>query len=252
MIDLFSGFLMLLMELTLPFSRGPLEGGKNLFRVLCTRESWSLLLFNQHDISLNDYWLRLPRQKSQFVMHALGDPKAPNTLAAARSSVGKSASLFEVDIFLDSASQLRCHHGPEPPRLYEKGDCTLSGLAGILPKNSYIILDLKTDFVVTANAVLDQISNGPLRPHAKKLIFQLYLPSHLRWFEWAFGEYPGLIKNQPIVTLYRTHSRAPFIARVLPGYVAALTFPYKRGDRSGLEEWIFSLDKPYYVHPVKS
>jgi len=154
---------------------------------------------------------------------------------------------------LDSANKLRCHHGPEPPRSYVSGDCTLSSLVQILPNDSYVILDIKTDFIATATIVLDEISNSHVRSYASKIVFQLYQPSHVRWFERAWRMYPGLIKNQPIVTLYRTRSRAPFVAKVLPRYVAALTFPIDRDDLIGLESKIFGLNiKPYYVHPAKT
>jgi len=76
------------------------EGTKNLIMMSYTREAWALLSIGEKEtLNLSNYWIKLPQSESRFIMHRLGNYKLPNTLSGARSSVLRSASLFEVDIF---------------------------------------------------------------------------------------------------------------------------------------------------------
>ena len=243
--------LLLVAELGVPFANDPIRGAKNLVRLLYKHESWaSVNTLRDSGLNLEDKWVYLLSQRSRVVMHALGDYSRRNSLAGVSSSAAKGAEFFEVDIFLDESGRLRCHHGPEYPEPYQAGDCEFALLLSTLPQNSFLILDVKTNFVTTANEVLKELSQKEMSESRSKVIFQLYLPSHLRWFVEAGRRHPDVLRNKPIVTLYRTHSYAPFVSLASPDFVGAITYPWSRLDMKSLESFLFKVNKPLLTHAI--
>ena len=242
-------------EMVIPLSRGLTPAAKNAYRTSVIGETWSSLIWMQvSEVRLSGQWLNLDKGRSRLIAHALGNYKYPNTLKGARESVAAGLRLLEVDLYKDSQGILRCHHGPEKPSTYKNGDCTLVKLLKALPDNTYVILDIKTDFVESAEPIVNALKGKALRHLSKKLIFQLYKPSDVEWFYSMASKRPELIINKPIVTLYRTHATAPFVSRVVPASVGAITYPMDRGNIhvKNIEYYILGLRHKTYVHPINS
>ena len=100
-------------------------------------------------------------------------------MAAFQDSRRKGFFFFEVDLWLDENDVIRCHHGPDKPKPLEEGGCTFERLMNILGDGEYVILDIKTDFLITSAAILRHLEDNP---RSKQMIFQLYLPEHVREF----------------------------------------------------------------------
>lgn len=218
-------------------------------------ETWSSLIWMQvGEVKLSGQWLNLDKGRSRLIAHALGNYKYPNTLKGARESVAAGARLLEVDLYKDSQGILRCHHGPEKPGTYKNGDCTLIKLLKALPNNTYVVLDIKTEFVESAEPIVNALKDKALTNLSKKLIFQLYKPSDVKWFYSMAAKSPELIRNKPIVTLYRTYATTPFVSRIVPSSVGAITYPMDRSNThlKNIEYYIFGLRHKTYVHPIKS
>ena len=242
-------------EMVIPLSRGIIPAAKNVYRTLATGDTWSSLIWMQvGGVSLSDKWLNLDNGRSRLIAHALGNYKYPNTLAGARESLATGARLLEVDLYKDSQGILRCHHGPEEPGTYKTGDCTLIKLLKALPDNTFVILDIKTEFKGSTDLIVSALKDKSLTHLSKKLIFQLYNLSDVEWFYSIASKNPQLIINKPIVTLYKTHATAPFVSRVVPSSVGAIAYPVDRASIhiKSIEYYILGLRRKTFVHPVRS
>ena len=178
------------------------------------------------------------------IAHALGHAPGTagaNTLAAAQQSLDGGARLLEVDIWLDGA-ELRCHHGPEAPAPLDAQACTLERLLVLTQAaGAHLVLDIKTDFGSTGEAILARVSPTA----ARTLIFQLYQPAHLALFaRWSeHWQLPG-----PIVTAYLAHRSLEHLAAAAEACgIRVLTVPVARlpalSRRAGTR---------VLVHPVSS
>lgn len=173
-----------------------------------------------------DYgWLGLSAEKPYFrVAHALGYEPVLNSEVALLNSIKAGYRFVEVDVWLDQAGLLRCHHGPDLPPAYKRGDCTFSSLLDYVVKDDiWLVVDTKSDFQKTGNQILTKLRSNSA---AKHVIFQLYLPEHLAVFNaWAQEvPLPG-----PIVTTYLSHrSLSHVFANVERVGIKAVTFPLSR------------------------
>ncbi|MEP7098978.1 MAG: hypothetical protein ABI781_00620 [Burkholderiales bacterium] len=143
------------------------------------------------------------------VAHALGASGQPgaNTLAALDLAAQDGFHLFEVDLWLDPAGELRCQHNDETALPLATGDCTL---ARLLPRvaslGGWVVLDIKSDFEQTGNAVLQLLRSNGL---ASRVVFQLYRAHELRLFsKWA----RQAALAEPLVTSYASHRSVQHIA----------------------------------------
>ena len=180
-----------------------------------------------------------------YIAHALGaaGTKNANSVAAFESSRRRGFRLFEVDITLDANGNLRCHHGPEPPAPYDaKESCTLDRLLPLAEiADVWLVLDIKSDFVSTADRVLNVARQGGL---AKRIIFQLYRPEEIAWFAHAAGI---LNLPAPILTAYMSARSLDHIASQARRIgAAALTVPLGRLPALST----FERDVRIFVHPV--
>ncbi len=185
-------------------------------------EDWSSisLIKDQFDYS----WLA-ENSTPTLIAHALGasDSKRQNTLPEMRESLSKGLRLMEVDLWLDHDKIIRCHHGPDLPRPLQDSDCTFEKALKFASENqSWLILDIKTDFSITSREILQKISNED----SSRIIFQLYKPNHIQLFkEW--------LKEKklagPIITVYMAKRSVSHIQRSLIGSgFKALTVPSYR------------------------
>lgn len=247
--------LCLLIELVGPTTRGPIPAAKNLYRIMLEHEHWSSLLLMEAEpsIHLSDEWMHQDDRSTMLIAHALGNYDFPNTLDGARESVQAGIRLLEVDVFIDGQGRLRCHHGPSEPLPYEKQDCTLDKLVGNIPDNVFVIIDAKSDFFEVSRLVLGLAANTNSNSFAKKIIFQLYKPSHVTWFFMTAAKRPELLRNMPIITLYRTHAAAPLVSRVAPPGVGAIAYPFSKRNqnRASLEYYLLGINHKTLVHPVR-
>lgn len=175
--------------------------------------------------TLDDTWLA-QATRPVLVAHALGEASEPgqNTLAAMQRSIDRGIRLLEVDLWLDAQGLLRCHHGPDAPRPFSPGECTLPTAAqAALRTDTWLVLDIKTDFGAAGEALLRQMSGSPA---ASRLIFQLYRPKDVAMFkEWAHR----LPLPSPIVTAYASHRSVGHLALHAQRLgVRALTLPLER------------------------
>ena len=143
------------------------------------------------------------------IAHALGEATGDgaNTLPAMSRAHTLGFRIFEVDLSLD-AGIVRCHHGPESPAPWQSGECRLENLLDALPSDSWLVLDIKTDFRTTGAEVLEI---ARLKGKARQLVFQLYRPAQLALFNaWqnASPELPG-----PLITAYRSYRSVNHVAR---------------------------------------
>ena len=256
MSKLLSFILFLCGEIVLPFSRGPFHAAKSIYRTLERGDTWSSLVWiNSDRINLNDNWMYLENNDSSLIAHRLGDYSNENTMKAARESLSRGVKLLEVDIFKDDQGYMRCHHGPDVPKLYQAKDCTLGKILREMPDNTYLILDIKTDFIEASSLILDF-----LRDHLKndalgdKLVFQLYKPSDIRWFHESAEKYPRLLRNKPIVTLYRSHIVYPLASAILPSSIGAIAYPWEKDvlHSASIESYLFKVKHKLFVHPIDS
>lgn len=191
-----------------------------------------------------DYsWLRQAGQPV-LIAHALGEAGKPgqNTLAAMRRSLASGLRLLEVDLWLDKQGLLRCHHGPDVPGPFQAGDCTLPSALGLAASNqAWLVLDIKTDFRITGEAIVKHIAGDP---SAAWLVFQLYRPGDMKLFaDWSSqAPLPG-----PIVTAYLARRSVRHVARHAARIGArVLTIPLPRAAALGAVATPLTL----LVHPV--
>lgn len=177
------------------------------------------------------------------IAHALGEEsgKGANTLSAMSRAHALGFRIFEVDLSLD-AGIVRCHHGPAAPTPWQSGECRIESLLEALPSDSWLVLDIKTDFQTTGGKILDAARHIG---KASQLVFQLYQPAHLALFNaWkdASPELPG-----PLITAYLSYRSVNHIARhAARAGVHVLTMPIHRVP--AYTERPRGLD--LYVHPV--
>jgi hypothetical protein len=139
------------------------NGAEYPYRYGFDHQRWSVaMLETDHEsVQLSNAWTTDFQRSPALVAHALGSYAAPNALSGFRHSLAQGASLFEVDVYLDSQNILRCHHGPDIPKPIRSGECELGSLLKLVPEHRFLILDIKTDFVRTADRVIGLLA-GPL------------------------------------------------------------------------------------------
>lgn len=175
------------------------------------------------------------------IAHALGDSGGPeaNSVAAMQRAVAAGMRLLEVDLSLEAGGELRCTHDPGTPRAMQA--CTFESLMTALPAGVWVVLDIKSDFAVTGERVVQALrANG----HAKQVVFQLYRPEDVALFErWqAELDLPG-----PIVTAYLSHRSVDTVARESARLgVRAFTLPMWRLAAFSHRPAALSV----FIHPV--
>ncbi len=214
-----------------------------------------MLKTDNESVQLSNAWTAYLQRSPALVAHALGSYAAPNSLSGFRHSLAQGSSLFEVDVYLDRQNILRCHHGPDIPKPIRSGECELGSLLKLVPEHRFLILDIKTDFVRTADRVIGLLASPLYMPYANRLIFQLYTPDDLHWFAKTARQ-NSLIKNKAILTLYRTRLNPVFANVFAPRFIGAVTFP---AERLGMQNYLLAASRvslggirPTLVHPVKS
>lgn len=179
-----------------------------------------------------------------LVAHALGGAGSveENTLASMDKSLALGLKVLEIDVWLDQDGQLRCHHGPGNPGPLKAGDCTWQkAFAKASAADAWLILDLKTDFQTTAQALLHGL---PHANAARNIIFQLYKPEHVALFAQWQKQYP---LPGPLITAYAAKRSLQHIAdNVQRIGVEVLTLPLYR--RAALKRDGSRLN--LLVHPV--
>ena len=242
----------LILELMIPFSTNPIRGTRNFYNILKSGKTWSsLLLDSPPHKNYSKQWLSLSNPRATVVAHALGQYSMKNTLDGALMSLQQGIKLMEVDIFKDASGRLRCHHGPENPPPYQDGDCDLGSLIRITPNGTYLIIDIKTDFETTANSILDLLSHSQYYERRGSVVFQLYKPSHVKWFlDNSLGS-KDLLLNAPIVTLYRTYADPSLVSATIPKSFGAITYPMNRMTNGSIERLILPrITFAEFVHPA--
>jgi glycerophosphoryl diester phosphodiesterase len=193
---------------------------------LTTSEDWSKA--QPLPKNLDSSWLSSEKKDGvYYIAHALGgaETSTSNTYSAFLRSKERGFKLYEVDVFLDAAGFLRCHHGPESPPKYDpQQSCTLDTLLPMIDKSKgWAVLDIKTDFRVTADKVISLLNINHLH---KKVIFQLYNPDELTWFNNKAKQYN---LSTPIITVYKSRRSANHIAKNAKKLnIRVLTVPFKR------------------------
>lgn len=194
---------------------------------------------------MNYEWLKLDQNLSFLrVAHALGHVPQRDTEDALLNSLGEGFQVMEVDLWLDQDGYLRCHHGPDLPTTYVKGDCLFSTLLQYSNINNfYLILDIKSNFVATGNKIISELQG---QNSAKNIIFQLYLPEHLRIFNKWSKQSPLLAG--PIVTSYNSHRSLNHILSNLSRLkIRAFAFPLDRINALTITR---PTDIILFTHPV--
>lgn len=172
-----------------------------------------------------DYGWLLRRQGPLHIAHGLGEISGEaNSLAALRRSAAAGFQFFEVDLWLDK-DVVHCFHGPGVPPTIDAGGCTLDSLMAALPRDAWLILDIKTDFQSTGDRIVQSLRASGT---ASRVIFQLYKPEQFavfrRWQETL--PLPG-----PIVTAYLARRSANTVAAAAAQAGArAFTLPLDRLD----------------------
>lgn len=168
-------------------------------------EDWNLA--ESLRTSLDDRWRRHADGKIIRIAHALGESgsASANTMAAMQRAHAAGFRLLEVDLW-QQGDVLRCHHGPHPPPAESQDSCRFDQLLAALPPDSWLVLDLKTDFSSAGIAVLDLAKRSR---QTDQLIFQIYEPYQLAIFNRWQAEYP---LPAPILSIYRAHRSVNHIA----------------------------------------
>ena len=206
-------------------------------------EDWSDLA--PLPLNLDYSWLQ-NASRPILIAHALGEAGRfdQNSLAAQQRALSAGLRYLEVDIWLDDADRLRCHHGPELPAAPVTGECNLKSAAHAAASwDAWLVIDIKTDFKRTGEAIVQQLRNDP---SASRLIFQLYSPADVNRFSvWASVlNLPG-----PIVTVYKARRSLQHIANQLNRLgVKAVTYPLYRGAALSDTQVLDGLAR--FVHPV--
>jgi len=196
------------------------------------KDAWGYWLYQEDwdaqaplPASLDYTWLE-SADRPILIAHALGEAtlSGQNTLAAMQRSLARGLRLLEIDVWLDDAGYLRCHHGPALPPAITPGDCTLgAALALAATANAWLVLDIKSDFAATGESI---VAHSSRTGDASRLVFQLYRPADLPLFSaWSRRlPLPG-----PIVTAYLSRRSLAYVARQASRIGArALTVPLYR------------------------
>lgn len=192
-----------------------------------------------------DYrWLKTAA-RPVLLAHALGDAGLPgqNSLPALQRSLASGVRLLEVDLWLDAEGHLRCHRGPSQPPPLRAGDCRFEDALRLAQAASaWLVLDLKTDFATTGNAVVSRLSDDAA---AERVVFQLYKPGEVAVFA-------GWIRRRrlagPIVTAYLARRSLNHVATHAARIgVQAFTMPLYRLPALGRPR-VAGL--ALFVHPV--
>jgi len=203
-------------------------------------EDWA----NAEPLTRHQDYSWVSRRRPVLIAHALGEAGTPgaNTLPALERSYRAGMRLFEVDLWAQGAV-LRCHHGPDTPPPLKFGGCRFETLLSALPADSWLVLDIKTDFASTGELVASILRR---QGGAERVIFQLYAPEHLRLFNRWQVELP---LPGPIVTSYLAHRRMDHVAQHTARVgVAVLTLPIERVIAlTQLPEHL-----QFFVHPIHS
>ena len=142
------------------------------------------------------------------IAHALGesDQRTANTLGAARRAYAAGLRLLEVDLVLEGG-ELRCQHDPGPQGDLLKDGCNINTLLATVPRDAWIVLDLKSDIEAAGQYIIDRIQGTP---DARRVVFQLYQPKDFSLFNrWqSRADLPG-----PILTTYRVRRSVDHVAR---------------------------------------
>ena len=159
--------LLIILELATAFftNSGVLGGLKNGYRLFISDGAWSQISYHPsiETNQIKDDWIE-DVKVHRLILHALGDYEFPNTLAGAQKSFLTNVKLLEVDIYKDQYGNLRCHHGPELPPPLTADSCTLRRLLNIIPADRYLVLDIKSSFVSTADSVIKLLNLGVENP----------------------------------------------------------------------------------------
>jgi hypothetical protein len=171
-----------------------------------------------------DYaWLRSAGRPAR-IAHALGESGTPsaNTLAAAHLAYEAGFRILEVDLVLEN-NELRCQHDAGPQGDLVKDGCTFETLMAELPKDTWVVLDIKADFEAVGQRVVDQVKDTA---DARRVVFQLYRPGDFAVFNrWqAQAPLPG-----PILTAYLAHRRIDHVAA--------------QAGRTGIQAFTLPLDR---------
>jgi hypothetical protein len=206
-------------------------------------EDWSEL--TPFPLNLDYSWLQ-NASRPVLIAHALGEAVRAdqNSLVAQQRALTAGIRFLEVDVWLDEAERLRCHKGPDHPMAPVAGDCSLkSAVHAAAARDAWLVIDIKTDFKLTGEAIVQQFRNDP---NASRLIFQLYRPADIRLFShWA----PVLNLPGPIVTVYQARRSLLHIASQLSRIgIKAITYPIYRG--AALSDTPVLPDLARFVHPV--
>jgi glycerophosphoryl diester phosphodiesterase len=160
----------------------------------------------------DDRWLDVARNGDRpiRVAHALGGSGTPtaNTYDALETSRQRGFRIFEVDLVLDSEGRLDCRHDLDQSNNGSVKICDFGELLSLVDKaDGWLILDIKTDFDQTANLIL-KVARA--RNATRRIIFQLYHPEQLQWFNKQTAQ---LRLPLPIVTIYSARRSANHIVQ---------------------------------------
>lgn len=203
-------------------------------------ENWEIL--EGVKFSYNYSWIE-NKNRPIYIAHALGysGEKFENSIFGYKLSKISGFDFFEVDLWLDSNNNLRCHHGPEQPPPISSGQCTFGNLLKLacLDK-SFLILDIKTDFLLTTK----EIEKFLHKDCSRFVIFQLYKSNDFFIFDEISKKFelPG-----PIYTYYMTRRNIDKVINVLSKTgVRAVAFPTSiEFNKSSYYKNI-----SFFVHPV--
>ena len=185
------------------------------------REDWSEISFAKEKFDYS--WLG--DEEPILIAHALGAPGLPsqNTLSEMAAISTNGLRFMEVDLWLDDKGKIRCHHGPDRPSQFKKGDCTFEEALDLAKnRNLWLVLDIKTDFKQTGEEIFKRVN----KHDSKRIIFQLYRPEHAKAFrKWhQLKPFAG-----PIITLYLARRSANHVQEKLLGSsFEVLTVPTNR------------------------
>ncbi len=196
-------------------------------------------------LNLDYSWLQ-NASRPILIAHALGEAGRfdQNSLSAQQRALSAGLRYLEIDVWLDKADLLRCHHGPDLPTVPVAGECSLKSAAhAAASRDAWLVIDIKTDFKLTGEAIVQQFRNDP---SASRLIFQLYRPADIHLFSlWA----PVLNLPGPIVTVYQARRSLQHIATQLSRIgINAITYPIYRGAALPDSPALQGLTR--FVHPV--
>lgn len=161
----------------------------------------------------DDAWTRATPAPIR-IAHALGEAgkSGANSLSALARAHADGIRVFEVDLRLDGGV-LRCEHDEAPlnKAVDSNGDpgCRLETLMAALPADSWLVLDIKTEFAAAGEQVMQVLKQTG---RARQIVFQLYRPEQLALFNRWQALQP---LSAPIVTAYRSHRAVNHIAAAL-------------------------------------